>query len=96
MTSLCRLAAVPCRVLAGGISICRPALILPLCVTQSVTLDSLTQRMFHGVAAISTFTAQLVDCQLQLFFPPSLRLPHDFFLPYISPNQCLLPIEAQR
>ncbi len=96
MASLCRLSTVPCCILAGEMSICRPALILPLCMTQSATLDSLTQRMFHGGTEISTFSAQLVDCQLQFFFPPSLLHTSNFFLSYIRANQCLLPVWVQR
>ena len=48
-------------------------------MTQSVTLDSLTQRMFHGGTVISTFSAQLVECQLQLFFSPSRLRTRNFF-----------------
>lgn len=96
--SPCLPSTVPCCILAGGINICRPALIPPLCTTQSVTLDSLTHRMFHGGTVISTFSAQLVDCQLQLF-PLPIPPPYLHFfppLPCIRPNQRLPPIWVQR
>lgn len=89
---------VPCCMLAGGINICHPALIPPLCTTQSTTLDSPTHRMFHGGTVISTFSAQLVDCQLQLL-PLPVPPPYlHFFSPLscIRPNQRLPPIWVQR
>lgn len=95
MASLCWPFTVPCCILAEEMSICRPALILPLCMTQSVTLDSLTQRMFHGGTVISTFTAQLVDCQLQLLFPHPFSEPATFFLFTSEPISVCFPYDCK-
>lgn len=79
VASFCQKSAFPCYVWAVEMSSGHTALILPLCVTQNVSSDSLTQLMFHGGTVISTFAAQLEDCQLQLFFSPILPLHLNFF-----------------
>lgn len=71
-----------------------PALIFPLCMTQSVTLDSLTQRMFHGgIDDDFYFCCTAGGLSAPIVFPPHpLSILANFFLSSIRPNLCLLPI----
>lgn len=86
--SFCQLSTIPCCSWAEEKSICCLALIRHLCVTQRVTLDNRTQQKFHRRTVIPALAAQLVDCQLQIFFfffwfsfPFSPILHHLFSIP---------------
>lgn len=71
-----------------------PALIFPLCMTQSVNLDSLTQRMFHGgIDDDFYFCCTAGGLSAPIVFPPHpFSILANFFLSSIRPNLRLLPI----
>lgn len=80
----------PMLPLAAEMSICCPALALPLCTKQSVFSDS-TDVLWGAV--VSTLAAQLVDCQLHLVFPHPCSVPATFLLPTSEPISVCNPYE---